>query len=274
MSTSETKAPTRIDRPRSLASGPLAMRLFLLDFQRQLRSKKALMILLIQLLPVVVGGIFLFSQSLDGLTLFRNTVDNVYLPFLLPLAALFFGGPTIVNEIEGRTITYLTLRPISRAPIYLAKLASSITTALVITILPVLIFFALCQFGSSDELSFGLTYLGPALLSVALGTIAYTSLFAALGVLTGATLLLGVIYFVIMEMILATVPVVELVSVKFHLRTIVGTQGADRAGFLSQLILDEPLAFEWWVGVLVTGAFALAAIIAGTLIFKEKQHHV
>ena len=57
----------------------------------------------------------------DGLMLFKDIVSIVSLPFLVPLAALFHGGPAIVDEMEGRTLTYLTLRPIPRPAIFLGK---------------------------------------------------------------------------------------------------------------------------------------------------------
>ena len=274
MTSTEQPALTIERPPRSLAAFPLGLRLYTLDLRRQVLARKTFTILIIQLLPVLIGAFFVIFQNLDGITLFRNTIEHVYIPFLMPLAALFFGGPTIVNEIEGRTITYLTLRPLSRSTLYLAKLASSITTALAVILLPVLLLFGIALIGGADGFSESLAILGPALLAITAGAIAYTSLFAFLGALASATLLLGIIYFVIVEMVLAALPVLELLSVKFHLRTIAGFQGADRAGFLERMILDQPLNFEWWVGLLVTTFFSLAALVAGTLIFREKQYHV
>lgn len=273
--TSTDQPALQIERPpRSLSSFPLGLRLFTLDLRRQLLARKTLTILIIQLLPILIGAFFVIGQNVDGMTLFRNTVEHVYIPFLLPLAALFFGGPTIVNEVEGRTITYLTLRPISRSALYLAKLASSIGAALAVTLLPVLLLFGVSLIGSADGFSESLALLGPALGAIAIGAVAYTSLFAFLGALASATLLLGIVYFVIIEMVLAVLPVLELLSVKFHLRTIGGYQGADRASFLDRLILDQPLTFDWWVGLLIAALFSLAAIIAGMLVFREKQYHV
>lgn len=259
--------------PRSLSTVALALRLYQIDLRRQLFSQKTLVLGLIQLLPVLIGLFFIFRQNLDGLSLFRNSLEHVYLPFLLPLAALFFGGPTIVNEVEGRTITYLTLRPIPRTSLYLAKLFSSITAALAVTLIPVLILFGVTMVGGG-EFGEGLKVLGAALGTIFVGALTYTAIFAFLGALASSTLLLGIIYFVLVEMVLATLPVLELLSVKYHLRTVAGFQGADRAGFLTQLVLDEPLVFDWWVGALVATIITLAAITAGTLIFRDRQYHV
>ncbi len=272
MSTSE--AP-KIERPpRSLSSPTLGLRLLSLDFGRQIRARKTLTLVAIQLLPVVIAAVFVIWRDVDGMNLFRNTIEHVYIPLLLPLAALFFGGPTIVNEIEGRTITYLTLRPLSRATLFLAKLASSISVALVATLLPVLALFGVCMIGSGDPLGDSLPMLGAALGAVAVGAITYTAIFAFLGVLFSATLLLGIVYFVVVELVFAAIPIIELLSVKFHLRTIAGFTSSDRAGFLDRLILEEPLNFEWWFGVLIAGLMASFAIIVSTLVFRQRQFHV
>lgn len=272
---SNSAAPT-IERPlRSLGTITLGLRLFSLDFSRTIRARKTIALLLLQLLPVIVATIYIAFRDLDGTSLFRNTVEFVYLPLLLPLAALFFGGPTVVNEIEGRTITYLTLRPIPRGLLYLSKLASSICATLAITVLPVLLLYFSCTLlGTSGGVSISMKTLAGALGAVATGAITYTAIFALLGVLLFSSLLLGIVYFIVVELVFAALPIIELISVKFHLRTIAGYQGSDRAGFLERLILDEPLNFEWWFGLSAAGMMTLFAVTIATLIFRQRQFHV
>ncbi|RAL24763.1 hypothetical protein DL240_00705 [Lujinxingia litoralis] len=258
---------------RNLGVIPQALRLFSLDFGRQLRARKTLVLLAVQLLPVLVALAYVAFGQLDGMTMFRNSMESVYLPFLVPLAALYFGGPAIVDEIEGRTITYLTLRPLPRALIYLAKLKSAMLSALLVTSLPIILLFGICAF-SSGELLGELPTLGKMLGASAVGVLTYTAVFAMLAAIFSSSLLLGIVYYVIVEMVIAAIPVLELVSIKFHVRTIAGLQGADRAGWLDRLILDEPLNFEWWFGLLVAAIFTTLATAVATAIFREKQFHV
>jgi hypothetical protein len=107
-----------------------------------------------------------------------------------------------------------------------------------------------------------------------IGVLTYTAIFATLGVIFASSLLLGVIYFVLFEMIVATLPLLELLSVKYYLRTIAGFSATDRLGFLDRLVLDEPLVFDWWFGIIVASLIALVALIAGALVFRERQYHV
>lgn len=271
---SKPESPTIERPPRQISGLTLGTRVFSLDLQRLLRARKTIILLVVQLLPVILAVVFILWRDLDGMSLFRDTVERVYIPFLLPLAALFFGGPTIVDEVEGRTITYLTLRPISRPILYLGKLASSMAAALGVTLLPIILLFAVCQIGTVDSLSDSLAMLGAALGAIAVGAITYTAIFAFLGVLVASTLLLGIVYFILVELVMASIPILELLAVKFHVRTIAGYQGTDRAGFLDNLVLDEPLAFDWWFGLLVAGIMTFIVVSLAAMIFKQRQYHV
>ncbi len=276
----EKKAPD-IDRPERNISAPvLGVHLLGLDLQRQVRTRKTIFLFVIQLLPAIIAIFSLVGGSLAGLETFESTVEGVYLPLLLPLAALFFGGPTIVDEVEGRTITYLTLRPLSRTTLLLSKLATSMILAIAVTTIPIVLFFVICMLGSPDGFGAGLPLLGSAVGTVAVGAITYTAVFALLGVIFASTLLPGIVYYVVFELILAAIPLVEVMSIKFHLFTIGGFERHepdDEGGMremLENMILDQPLDPQWWVGLLCVGLLTLTAVVASALIFKQRQFHV
>lgn len=269
-----------IDRPpRDVSPLTLGLRLATLDFSRQLKSRKTLILFLIQFLPALVATLAFFWGDPDGLGIFEGTVERVYLPMMLPLAALFFGGPTIVDEVEAKTITYLTLRPMSRTTLLLGKLASSITLALGVTVIPIVIFFVICAVGGTAPIGDGLPILGSAVGTVAVGAVTYTSIFALLGVIFSSTLLPGIVYYVVFEMILGTIPVIEVLSVKFHLYVVGGFQRSDEeAGAirqsLEQMLLDRPMEFDWWVGLAVCGIATAAAVTVAAVLFKDRQFHL
>ena len=49
---------------------------------------------------------------------------------MLPLAALFYATSLVADEVEGRTLTYLLTRPITRASILAGKFAAYLATTL------------------------------------------------------------------------------------------------------------------------------------------------
>ncbi len=262
--------------PRNLSALALGTKLLSLDLSRTMRTRKTLILFLIQLLPALAAAVSLFWGDLDGLVVFEGAIERVYLVLLLPLAALFFGGPTIVDEVEGETITYLTLRPIPRTTLLLAKLGSSILSVLAVTVIPVVAFFVVCVIGSPATFGDGLGMLGQAVAATAVGAITYTAVFALLGVIFSSTLLPGIVYYVVFELVLANLPVLEFLSIKFHLFTLGGFDqldpGEDAA--LGQMILDEPLVFDWWVGLLMCGIITATAVAIATVVFRDRQFNV
>ena len=276
-----SNSDSTIERPDRSVSGPvLGTRLFGFELSRKIRARKTLILLAIQFLPAIIAAIALFWQDLDGLVLFEGTVDGVYLPLLLPLAALFFGGPTIVDEVEGRTITFLTLRPLSRTVLFGSKLAASMVLTVAVTTIPIVLFFLVCALGTDAGFADGIGLLGAAVGTTAVGAITYTAVFAMLGVIFTSTLLPGIVYYVVFELIFASIPIVEFLSIKFHLFTL---GGFDRFGdeaeqglrkTLEQMLLDQPLDPHWWVGLIVTGLVTAGAVVVAAGVFRTRQFHV
>ncbi len=267
-SSTATQNPTR-----SLAATGLLVTLISTELRRLLTARKSVILLFVQLLPAIFALVYVFFKDIDGLTMFRSTVETVTLPFLLPLAALFYGGPVIVDEMEGRTLTYLTLRPVPKPLLFLGKLIAGTIAGLAVVIVPLLLLFLVCLATSSDFADAAST-LGALVGACALGVVTYTSVFALLGVIFASSLLAGIVYFVVSEMVLSLLPVLELLSVRYYLRTIAGFIAADRLGILDRLVLDEPLKFEWWVGVVVTLIITCLATAIGAYVFRERQYHV
>ncbi|MFU8805542.1 MAG: ABC transporter permease [Bradymonadaceae bacterium] len=264
-------AAAQFDRRISILGQLLVV--FATECRRLSRAKKTYVLFGVQLIPVLAALVYVIFQDIDGLTMFRNIVEHTIFPFLLPLAALFYGGPAIVEEMEGRTLTYLTMRPIARPVLFFSKWLAGATVATLVVIVPILLLFAVCLSQSAD-MGATVESLGFICISALIGVITYTAIFALLGVIFASSLLLGVIYFVIFEMVLATLPVLELLSVKYYLRTTAGFSATDRLGFLDRLVLEEPLIFDWWFGALVASLIAAVALGIGAYIFRERQYHV
>ncbi len=273
-------SPAPIKRPpRNLSATSLGFHLFGLSLKRHIRSRKTLFLFLVQLIPVVLALFSRITGNGGGLAEFEATFTQVYLPYLLPLAALFFGGPTVVDEVEGRTITYLTLRPLSRSTLFLSKLATSIALAIVVTVIPVILFFAVSVIGSADPMGGSLATLGAAIASTVGGATAYTAIFALLGVIFASTLLPGIVYYLVFEIILGALPVIEFISIKFHVFTLGGfrrgVDGEERLrDEIARFLLDQPLEFDWWVGLLCLIFVTTAAVVLSATVFRNRQFHV
>ena len=243
------------------------------QLRQLLRARKTIALCLVQVVPALAALIYVVFQDTDGLTLFRNVVEQVTFPFLVPLAALFYGGPAIVDEMEDRTLTYLTLRPIAKPLIYLGKLAAGLTVGALVVVIPMLVLFFVCLV-TSDDLGATVSSLFQLGGAATLGVAAYGSVFGMLGAIFASSLISGIVYFVLAEIVLAALPVLELLSLRYYLRVVAEFNASDRLGWLDRFVLDEPISLPVWAGVMVLMMVIVASNAVASWTFKEKQYHV
>ena len=271
MSAAKTADPSL--PPRRTSAGHLLGTLYLIQLRQLITARKTVALSIVALLPVLGALIFVVFQDVDGLSMFNGVISTVFFPFIIPLIAIFYGGPVIVDEMEGRTLTYLTLRPVPRPIIYLGKMAAGLTLALGLTLLPLLLLFVVSLAGSGD-MSGMFEALGKLSLGASLGVLAYGAIFTALGAAFASSLLSGIVYFVVFELVLASLPLLELASVRYHIRTAAGLKADERLGALDQLVLDEPIVLQWWVGALIAALLAVLVTALGAWLFQERQYNV
>jgi ABC-type transport system involved in multi-copper enzyme maturation permease subunit len=258
---------------RTISPASQVATIYATDLKRLLRAKKTLVLLAVQLLPVLFALVYVFFDDIDGLAMFSETVERVMFPLLIPLAAVFYGGPVLVDEMEGRTLTYLTLRPVPKAALFTGKWLAGTTVAAGLVLVPVVALLLIVMIASGGAgSSFG--SVAQIIGATVLGAASYTAIFALLGALAAKSLFPGIIYYVVFELICPLFPILELFSVRFHMRTAAGFNAAQRLGFLDKLIFDEPLDIAWWVGTLVLGAVMAGAVGLGAAVFSTRQYHI
>jgi hypothetical protein len=86
-------------------------------------------------------------------------------------------------------------------------------------------------------------------------------------------LVASILYFFVVEMVISRLPILELLSVRFHLRGVAGFEST-RPEWLDQLFLEEPIRLTWWLGAVVLFAIGSSALAAGALVFRHKNYHV
>ncbi|MFW5968090.1 MAG: ABC transporter permease [Persicimonas sp.] len=248
--------------------------IFTTEIGSLLKARKTAILLGVQFLPVVIAVIYVFFSDVEGLSMFTETVEGVVFRFLAPLAALFYGGPALVDEMEGRTLTYLTLRPVPKPALFIGKWLAGATMAIALVVIPILALLIVAAIAAGGAPGTSATTVFQILGATIVGTATYTAIFAALGALFARSLLGGIVYFVVFEMVFAVLPVFELLSMRFHMRTAADFTAGDRLGALDQFILDEPLQLDWWMGLGLLGVVCAGAVLLGAYAFTNKQYHV
>ncbi|MGB8952106.1 MAG: ABC transporter permease [Candidatus Aminicenantales bacterium] len=94
------------------------------------KTRRTKIFFLISLLPVILALAIkinqLFSRRIliEGISVFSNIIMLFYLQFLILILALFYGTSVCSEEVEGKTLTYLATRPVSKSSLILGKYAA------------------------------------------------------------------------------------------------------------------------------------------------------
>ena len=109
------------DATKPLPFGPAARAVFDLSLDGMVFSRRSLWMALLVAAPVAFAVLYRVLSATQGTPplgpsdLYALMVAIYWVRNVLPLAALFYATSLIADEVEGRTLTYLLTRPLTRA---------------------------------------------------------------------------------------------------------------------------------------------------------------
>lgn len=248
--------------------------IFVLSLRALARGRRLLVVAALLLVPALLALIYRLSApyNQNGAHVARPFRDYILpfqielfsqlvIPILLPLTALIFATSALGGEIEDRTLIYLTLRPVSRLALGVAKfLAAVLVTAVLVEVSLALTYVVAAQGqpGAGDGLA-------AILLAGLAGCLGYVSLFMLIGLLAPRrALLIGFLYVLAWEGLAAGISTgLATLSVRRYV------EGILHAG-LSTL---PALPIQWPNISGATSIAVLAAIVAGGLALTTVQLH-
>ncbi len=268
--TDAIELPSAIGNLRSSISAWLW--LVWLSFRRLAWSMQSFVgVLLIVLLGILVG-VRQAVQGWDTILFARVIVLNLYV-FFLPLLALCYGTQSLGGDWEERSLVWLLTRPLSRPSIYLAKFVAALPWTLFLTLGGLLLLGGLAgRAGWTSVASFW-----PA---IALGTVAYLSLFQLLGAWFRRSTVIGVVYAFVLETLVGTMPgLVKRASIGFYIRCSI-FDIAERVGLATYqgkpAVAPEKASFylpvSGEVAVSALMAITAALLLLGMLIFARREY--
>ncbi len=189
------------DESRPLPFRAAARAVFDLSLEGMVWTRRSLLMALLVAMPVVFAAVYrivLAAKAVQPITphdLYAVIVAVYWIRNVLPLAALFYATSLIADEVEGRTLTYLLTRPLTRASVLVGKFAAYLVTTLCLA-LPacVLTFFLLLSTQGLSGLAAAVGDLFRDLAVVALTLVAYGALFALIGVLLKRPVIPGLMF--------------------------------------------------------------------------------
>ena len=273
-------APPALSAPRRAPSlWRAAVLIFDLSLARMLWSRGTIFMGLLVGLPVVLAllvrgvqaiggpGMRVDGQMVTGPTIFGFMVWWLYLRFIVPVLALYYGTALVADEVEDKTITYLFTRPIRRGAVLLGKfLAYFVCTVMVVLPSLMVVYFLMGLSGATLAGTF------PSLLKdlglIILGLLAYGGLFAWVGAQFKRPLVIGLVFVFGFEQIALIIPgSLRNLTVSYYLQSLVphAVMGEGVMSLLQSLVQQKAslaTAVIMLVGIGVAFVFLAMRVIA------------
>ncbi|MBY0586776.1 ABC transporter permease [bacterium] len=150
-----------------------------------------------------------------------DIVMGIFATFLVPLLTLIYATSAFGDEREDRTLVYLLTRPLARWRIYLSK-AIGITPLVLLIVLGA--YIGICFAGGQPGRDLMFRFLP----GLALGTVAYSSLFLFFGAVAPRPLIMSVVYTFLIETLVGNMPgTLKRMALSYHTRCLLYDAGKD-----------------------------------------------
>lgn len=255
-------------------SFPAYYALFKLTLRQLFWSKRGLLILLGCILPLVIAILVRFNVN-------RASSVNSFIPyitfylygFLTNICAIFYGSAIVSDEVDGRGLTYLQMRPLKKPLILLTKFAAyMIGTVLLVTISHLLLTGIM---ETHPKLRDRLLVVGMSFVysgSLSLGLLAY----GALAVLISTRFkypVLWLLLFVFGWEMISAIPQMPMgikrLAFKHYLMTLFPEFKLGR-DLLENLLGESPPAM--WVAAIIVCLLTVGTMWLAIRIFKEREY--
>jgi ABC-type transport system involved in multi-copper enzyme maturation permease subunit len=216
------------------------------------------------------------TEHLGPTRFFANVGGLIYLKALVYLVSLFFGIPTIYDEIEGRTLTYLTTRPLNRGAVYAGRLLAvqSVAGLLLAGSLALCFLFMVAGNLSALSLEFIKIYTNYFLV-VLLAVFCYASVFALMGTALKKPLVWGILYIFAWESTVSAAPIrLQMYTFEWHLRNLVVSREDVQKSLMDfvSALLSVEFTLPAWASLLILIAATTALMALGGWIFGRKEY--
>ncbi len=256
-------------------SFPAYFALFKVTFRQMFWSRRTVLILLGCLLPIVIALVFRFVVRGGGMVnRFVPQITLILYGLLVNLCSIFYGTAIISDEIDGKGLTYLQMRPLRKSVILLSKFAAYILGVVAIIAASHLIMTGIMATHPKMEKSvlfqFGMSLRYTATMALAL--LAYGALAAALAARFKNPVLWGLLFVMGWENITA-VPLmataIKRLSVAHYLFALFPRYKLPRSMFNDFLGASPPSV---WVALLVICVLTVVLLYVAIRIFRGREY--
>jgi len=278
---SAPKNPVGATSTQPLPSVQAILWLAWFSFREMSRRKRLLSLSAINLLPVLVVLAIRIWVTDHGITAQMQLAAlsyNVFIPFLIPIAAMAVAIPAIGEQIDDGTIVFTWTRPVRRRAIYLGRLLAAQIVATAVMSGSLILCFIIMVSNGLDVITWEFLKLYIlTFMIIAVGSFTYCALFAAVGAFFKKPVLPAILFTFGWENMVTDIPArVQELGLRFHLQNLIDRPTAipdDLPGILgailTQVIHRDPVPKIQSVGVLV--AVTIVSTLVGIWILRNKE---
>lgn len=242
--------------------------------ERQVRGARAPAFGLLHAVPVLIAALSRsYSGSFETGQLEDLLVFGLIPQALIPLTALLFAAGMVNDDVEERTLTYILVRPIPKWMVFLVKVAATVLVTSLLAVASMLATLAAIHWGTPELVESVFKTRGPVVSATsALSLAAYVPIFGILSLLVRRSLIIGVVYTVVLEGLLANVDFVVRRGTVIYWVRVLWVRWLEIAG--GPWSIDPaaaPSATTALMALLVAGILAAAL---GAWIFSDREFRV
>lgn len=252
------------DTMRPLPFAAAARGVFDLTLDGMVFSRRSLLMGLLVAAPVAFAVLYRVLAATRGQAplgpadLYALMAAVYWIRNVLPLAALFYATSLIADEVEGRTLTYLLTRPLTRGAIFAGKFAAYVATTFTLALpAAVLTFFILMTAPNAPALGPAAVDLLRDLGVMLLTLVVYGALFGLLGVLLKRPVIPGLMFLYGWELLANLPGYMPRLTLTAWLRSLVRHRPAEQglSGLFQQVLpADQALLVLVTVAIVLLGA--------------------
>ena len=240
------------------------------SFRRQLRPRRLVVAFILFAVIALLVGFMGFFEPWKVKSFGRWIIALPFCRFFLPIITLTLGTAIIGDDREDKTLVYLSIRPISRSSMYLAKLLGSLPLALGISLGAVFGLCAVASFFGGPPLP--LSELAWMFLpTIACGTLAYLAFFGWLGAVFRHATLIGIAHVFLVEFFMGQVPgVLKRISISFYVRCMLYDAGGEHGIGPRNQAIFQPVGGDEAAITLIS--VAVGFLLLGMYWFSRREY--
>jgi ABC-type transport system involved in multi-copper enzyme maturation permease subunit len=208
-------------RPRLPSGLSVALLIAKMSLRRARRGKLLRVVAVLLLLPPATVLIGVLSGRSGG-QMFEFALE-LFLRYLAPLALALGASASVAEEAQAKTITYLFTRPMPRWALPFGKFLSTAAANSVLLLISLVICFGVAMIGGPQGVLDRLALLGSGMFALVLAALYFGAMANAFGAMvTNSPFAVMLIYLLAIDVSMAFVPRMKVISMCTHLLATVG----------------------------------------------------